>query len=200
MEINGEYRLHASREQVWKMLNDPEILRQCIPGCESLEPVADNELTAKVTAAIGPVKSKFDTRVKLENLNPPESYTITGEAKSGVAGFGRGAANVVLSEDGDVTVLRYDADLKVGGKLAQIGSRMVVGATRKTADDFFDAFARLVDPEADESRGGACGTGLRLRLAHLAGRRGGSRRSDTLVVVVLAAHRSRAGPQLEERK
>jgi carbon monoxide dehydrogenase subunit G len=148
MEITGEYRLGASRERVWELLNDTTVLQQCIPGCESLEETAENTFDAKIVAAVGPVRAKFKTQIRLENLNPPNSYSIVGEAKSGAAGFGRGEAQITLTQDGDGTLLAYEADLKVGGKLAQIGSRLVAGATRKTADDFFGRFSELVDPQS----------------------------------------------------
>lgn len=149
MEITGEYQLSSSREQVWAALNDPQMLMKCIPGCESLEQVSDSELNAKVMAAIGPVKARFLTKLSLEDLNPPESYTLVGESKAGAAGFGRGSARVNLSENDEGTLLRYSADFKVGGKLAQVGSRLVLGATRKTADDFFGTFSRELDPGAE---------------------------------------------------
>lgn len=159
MDIEGEYRLNASRDVVWQMLNDTSVLKACIPGCESLEESGEQMFDAKITAAIGPVKAKFNTQIKLKDLVPPERYTIEGNAKSGAAGFGRGSANVFLDEIPEGTLLRYTASLKVGGKLAQVGSRMVAGATRKTADDFFGEFADRVgrsDPEPDapeEDRG-----------------------------------------------
>ncbi len=150
MDITGEYRIAASREQVWQALNDPEVLKRCIPGCEELEKISDTEIKAKVAAKIGPVKANFDTKLELANLNPPSGYTLIGESKAGAAGFGRGSADVSLEEDGDVTVLRYKADFKVGGRLAQVGSRLVVGATRKTADDFFSCFSSQLDPHAEK--------------------------------------------------
>ena len=148
MEITGEYQIASSREQVWAALNDPEMLKKCIPGCESLEQIADGELIAKVAAAIGPVRAKFDTRLRLENLDPPNSYTLVGESKAGAAGFGRGTSEVTLTEHDGGTLLSYTADFKVGGKLAQVGSRLVLGATKKTADDFFGQFSRELDPGA----------------------------------------------------
>ena len=148
MEIKGEYRIARDRETVWYALNDPGVLQKCIPGCESLERSADNEFEGKVAASIGPVRAKFDTRIRLENLKPPESYTLTGESKAGAAGFGRGSANVTLVEQENGTLLTYTADFKVGGKLAQVGSRLVLGATRKTADDFFGCFSRELDSGA----------------------------------------------------
>jgi len=148
MEINGEYQISISQEAVWAALNDPEVLKQCIPGCESLEKESDTEFSAKVTMAIGPVKARFNTHLSLEDLNPPESYTIVGESKAGAAGFGRGKARVTLTPQDGGTLLRYDADFKVGGKLAQVGSRLVVGATRKIANEFFSAFSATLDPAA----------------------------------------------------
>jgi len=148
MEIEGEYQIAASREAVWTALNDPEMLEKCIPGCESLEKVSDTELNARVKAVIGPVRTSFNTRLLLEDINPPESYTMTGEAKGGAAGFGRGSAAVKLSEASGGTLLHYSADFKVGGKLAQVGSRLVLGATRKTADEFFGTFSSNLDPGA----------------------------------------------------
>ncbi len=148
MEIKGEYQIDSSREDVWLALNDPEMLRICIPGCERLERVSETELAATVMAAIGPVRARFNTKLFLENLNPPESYTLTGESKAGAAGFGRGSADVTLSENEGGTLLTYNADFRVGGKLAQVGSRLVLGATRKIADDFFGKFSRELDPGA----------------------------------------------------
>jgi hypothetical protein len=169
VDIKGEYRIANTRERVWLALNDPEVLRRCIPGCESLERVSDEEMQAKVLAAIGPVKSRFNTTLTLENLNPPASYRLVGVSKGGAAGFGKGAADVELVEDGGVTVLRYDAQFKVGGKLAQVGSRLVVGATKKTADDFFANFSRELDPGATkievEEAEPAGGTGLTRKTA-----------------------------------
>lgn len=143
MDISGEYRIAAPRARVWEALNDPATLQRCIPGCEAIEQLSATEMRAQVTAAIGPVKAKFKTNLSLQNLNPPENYTLSGEAKAGAAGFGRGSADVTLVEiDAQHTLLRYTADFKVGGKLAQVGSRLVVGATRKTADEFFGNLTR----------------------------------------------------------
>lgn len=148
MDIKGEYRIANTRERVWLALNDPEVLERCIPGCESLEKVSDQEMRAMVMAAIGPVRSRFNTTLTLEDLNPPASYRLVGVSKGGAAGFGKGSADVELVEDGEMTLLRYTAQFKVGGKLAQVGSRLVLGATRKTADDFFESFSRELDPGA----------------------------------------------------
>lgn len=147
MEIAGEHRIKASREQVWQALNDPGILKRSIPGCEELEPGEDHAYRAKVRSSIGPVKARFNVRVSLENLDPPNSYTLSGEGQGGAAGFARGSADVVLEEDSDATVLRYSAEFRVGGKLAQVGSRLVLGATRKTADQFFSNFAEHLETD-----------------------------------------------------
>ncbi|HEX2138115.1 MAG TPA: carbon monoxide dehydrogenase subunit G [Woeseiaceae bacterium] len=141
MEIKGEYRIAAGRRTVWDALNDPLILQKCIPGCESLERAAANEYHGRIAAAIGPVRAKFDTQIKLENLNPPEGYTLSGESKGGTAGFGRGSADVRLAEADGATLLTYSANFNVGGKLAQVGSRLVAGTTRKMADSFFGCLA-----------------------------------------------------------
>ncbi len=148
MEVKGEYRIASAREQVWAALIDPEMLKACIPGCESLEKISDTEFAAKLTVSIGPVRAKFNTSLKLENILAPESYTLVGSGKGGAAGFGRGTADVTLSETDGGTLLNYVADLKVGGKLAQVGSRLVLGATKKTADDFFGSFTKMLDPNA----------------------------------------------------
>ena len=140
MEITGEFRIPAEREQVWKALNDPQVLKVCIPGCESIEKRSDTEFVADMRTKIGPVSARFSSHIELSNLNPPASYTISGEGKGGPAGFGRGGADVTLTEDGGETVLHYRASLQVGGKLAQVGSRLVAGAARKIADDFFKKF------------------------------------------------------------
>lgn len=144
MDISGDFDIPASRQQVWEALNDPEVLAQCIPGCESIERQSDTELQAKMKAKFGPVKARFESRIQLSNLNPPQSYTISGEGKGGPAGFGKGSADVTLTESDGSTTLHYTATLHVGGKLAQVGSRLVGGVARKIADDFFSKFAEVV--------------------------------------------------------
>ncbi len=148
MEIKGEYQIASSREKVWAALIDPEVLRECIPGCESLEQISATEFVAKIIAAIGPVRATFNTSLTLENVQPPESYTLVGNGKGGAAGFGRGRADIRLDETDGGTQLTYSADFKVGGKLAQVGSRLVLGATRKMAREFFGNFSRSLDPHA----------------------------------------------------
>lgn len=152
MDMAGEYRIPAPREVVWRGLNDPEILKQCIPGCESVEKVSDSAFTARVALTVGPVKAKFSGKVVLADLKPPESYTISGEGQGGVAGFGKGSAAVRLAEDGpSTTVLTYTAQATVGGKLAQIGARLVDATARKLAEEFFSRFAVVVAGPAVEA-------------------------------------------------
>ena len=158
MAIQGEYRIDAPREAVWRALNDTDVLRDCIPGCEELVRKSETEIEGRINAQLGPVRSVFATAIELQDLNPPAGYTLVGEGK-GVAGFGKGTARVELSEDSGATLLRYTADLKIGGKLAQVGSRLVEGATRQLADQFFAAFAaRVVAPAAPAA--GEAGPGL----------------------------------------
>jgi uncharacterized protein len=148
MEMQGERRIPAPRQVVWERLNDPETLKQCIPGCESVDKISDTEFTAKVRAKVGPVSASFTGKVTLTDLDPPSGYTISGEGTGGVAGFAKGTAKVALEEDGGETVMRYGVQAQVGGKLAQIGSRLVDGTARKLADQFFDRFAATVNPES----------------------------------------------------
>ena len=143
MDMTGEYRIPAPRQRVWEALNDPQVLKAAIPGCEELKK-SPTELEAKVTAKVGPVSAKFGGEVTLSDLNPPESYTISGQGKGGAAGFAKGGATVMLAEDGADTILRYTAKAEVGGKLAQIGSRLIQGTARKMADEFFGKFSRIV--------------------------------------------------------
>jgi carbon monoxide dehydrogenase subunit G len=144
MDMTGEYRIPAAREKVWAALNDPNTLKASLPGCESLEKISDQEFVAAVVAKVGPVKAKFNGNVTLSNLNPPESYTISGEGKGGAAGFAKGGADVRLVEEGAATILTYTAKADVGGKLAQLGSRLIDGTAKKMADEFFDNFAKQV--------------------------------------------------------
>lgn len=147
MELQGERRIPAPRQLVWERLNDPETLKQCIPGCETIDKVSDTEFTAKVVAKVGPVRASFSGKVTLSDLDPPSRYTITGEGTGGVAGFAKGSATVELSEEGGETVMRYGAQGQVGGKLAQIGSRLIDATARKMADDFFGKFVTVVSPQ-----------------------------------------------------
>ena len=144
MQQAGEYRIEAPATAVWAALNDPEVLAASIDGCESMEKTGDNAFRAKVRAKIGPVSATFDAEVAITDADPPHAYTLRGSVKGGPAGFGKGSAKVNLSEDGGATLLRYEVEGSVGGKLAQIGQRLIDGAARKMADDFFGRFAELV--------------------------------------------------------
>jgi uncharacterized protein len=147
MQMTGEFRIPAPRQRVWEALNDPEILKQAIPGCQTIEKVSDTEFTARVLATVGPVRASFGGKVTLSDLDPPQGYTISGEGSGGAAGFAKGGAKVHLVEDGDATVLNYAVQAQVGGKLAQIGSRLIDGVARKMANDFFGRFAGVIAPE-----------------------------------------------------
>lgn len=144
MKMSGEQLIPASREAVWAALNDAEILKQSIAGCTELDKKSATEFAAKVTAKVGPVKASFTGDVKLSKLKPPQSYVISGQGKGGAAGFAKGGATVNLEEKDGQTLLTYDVDAQVGGKLAQIGSRLIQSTARKMADDFFKKFAKLV--------------------------------------------------------
>jgi hypothetical protein len=147
MEMTGEFRIPAPRQRVWEGLNDPEILKSSIPGCQTIEKLSDTEFTAKVLAQVGPVKANFAGKVTLSDLQPPQSYTIAGEGTGGVAGFAKGSAKVNLDEDGGATVLHYAVQAHVGGKLAQIGSRLIDSVARRMAENFFTRFVAAVAPE-----------------------------------------------------
>ena len=155
MEMLGEYSIAAPRQLVWDALNDTEALRQCIPGCENIERQSETELTATVTAKVGPVKTKFQGLVRLSDLDPPKSYRISGEGKGGAAGFAKGGATVKLveTEGGQATLLSYAVDANVGGKLAQIGARLIDSTAKKLAGEFFETFAGIVVARAAETGG-----------------------------------------------
>jgi len=149
MQMTGQYRIEAPRESVWEALNDVEVLRACIPGVEEIEKTSDTSFTAKVRAKVGPVSARFAGEVTLSDLDPPKGYTISGEGKGGAAGFAKGGAKVNLEEDGAATLLNYEVNAQVGGKLAQIGSRLIDGTAKKMADDFFSRFAAQVGGPAE---------------------------------------------------
>lgn len=151
MDMTGEERIGASREAVWAALNDVDVLRQCIPGCESLERQSGSDLAAKVKLQIGPVSATFSGKVKLSDLDPPNGYRIAGEGSGGAAGYARGSAVVRLVEDGSGTLLRYEAKADVGGKLAQLGGRLIDATARKLAGDFFRKFGTVVGPLPSEA-------------------------------------------------
>jgi uncharacterized protein len=127
-------------------LNDPDVLKRCIPGCESIERISDTEMSAKVTLKVGPVKASFTGRVKLSDLDPPNRYRISGEGAGGVAGFAKGGATVRLHRDGSATMLDYDVKAQIGGKLAQLGGRLIDSTARKLAAEFFEKFGEVVAP------------------------------------------------------
>ena len=149
MDMTGSQRIEASREVVYAALNDVEVLKQCIPGCETVEKTSDTEMTAKVTLKIGPVKASFTGNVTLSDLDPPNGYTISGEGSGGAAGFAKGGAKVSLEADGEATILTYTVDAQIGGKLAQLGGRLIDATAKKLAGDFFEKFSAVVAPPAE---------------------------------------------------
>ncbi len=150
MKLTQEIKIEAPRETVFAALNDADVLRQSIPGCEELEKVSDTEFRAKVRAKIGPVRARFAGEVTLSDINAPESYTLKGQGKGGAAGFARGEAKVLLKEDGGGTLLQYDVNATVGGKLAQIGGRLIDSSARSLAGEFFEKFSKVVTGEDEE--------------------------------------------------
>ena len=148
MDMNGSETINAPVDVVWKSLNDPEILRRCIPGCESLEKTSDTQMTATVVLKVGPVKARFEGAVELSNLNPPNSYTISGEGKGGMVGFAKGGADVALAAQPDgTTLLTYSVKADVGGKIAQLGGRLIDSTAKKLAGQFFSSFGENVTAE-----------------------------------------------------
>ena len=148
MDMTGERRIPAPRSMVWDALNDPATLKTCIPGCERLEAVSDHDMEATAAMRIGPIAARFNGKVHLSDIVPASAYTITGEGQGGVAGFAKGSAKVALAENGAETVLRYGVQAQIGGKLAQIGSRLIDATARKMAAEFFGKFAAAVSPQA----------------------------------------------------
>lgn len=148
MELSDEIRIAAPRDAVYKALNTPEILQECIPGCEELVQNSPEDLEAKVVLKIGPVKARFAGQVTLDNSNAPDGFTLTGEGKGGAAGFAKGGAQVTLTEDGSETVLTYTAKVDVGGKIAQLGSRLIAGTAKKLSGKFFTKFGEIVSEQA----------------------------------------------------
>ncbi len=148
MEMTGEQIIDQPQSKVWEALNDTEVLKACIPGCDTLEKVSDTEYKMTMTAAVGPVRAKFNGKLMLADVNPPVSYTIAFEGSGGAAGFGKGSAQVALSPEGSGTKLSYNAKAQIGGKLAQVGARLIDGVAKKMADDFFTAFKTRLTPAA----------------------------------------------------
>jgi len=152
MKLTGSYKLNVKKEVVWKALNNPNILKQCIPGCESFEEESKNIFNATATNQIGPMNATFSGIVKLSNMQVNESYTLSGEGQSSV-GFANGSADVKLVEENGITTLSYHVNVNVGGKIAQLGSRLIDGVAKKMSDYFFGRFADLVAPVAKEEKG-----------------------------------------------
>jgi carbon monoxide dehydrogenase subunit G len=147
MEMTGERRIAAPRERVWEALNDPAVLQAAIPGCESVERTGEDSFQAKVAVKLGPMSAKFGGKVSLTNINPPASYTISGEGQGGAMGFAKGGADVALDAVGpSETVLRYNVKAQVGGKMAQLGARLIDSTAKSMADQFFDRFAAQLNP------------------------------------------------------
>jgi carbon monoxide dehydrogenase subunit G len=144
MTMNGEVQLAASRETVWTKLNDPVVLKSCVPGCEQLDKISDSEFQAVASIKVGPVKARWKGKVRLSDLDPPNGYRISGEGEGGVAGFAKGGATVALADKDGGTLLTYNVEAQIGGKLAQLGQRLINSAAKKTADDFFANFAKAV--------------------------------------------------------
>lgn len=157
MDMTGERRIPAPREKVWDGLNDPQVLKACIPGCESLEKVSDHEMRATASVRIGPISARFNGKVQLADLDPPNSYTISGEGQGGVAGFAKGGAEVNLTEDGAFTLLRYTVKAQVGGKIAQLGARLIDASAKQMAEAFFDRFSAEVAAPAEVGASGPAG-------------------------------------------
>src|SRR5262245_576257 len=149
MDMTGTQHIEAPRDVVWAALNDVEVLRQSIPGCQSIEKISDTEMNAKVTLKVGPVKATFTGKVTLSDLDPPNGYTITGEGSGGAAGFAKGSAVVRLVEDTGSTSLNYEVKAQIGGKLAQLGSRLIDATSKKLAAEFFEKFGEAVAPPAE---------------------------------------------------
>ena len=145
MKLAGTYKLNVKKEIVWNALNDPKILKQCIPGCDSFDKENDNSFNASATNQIGPMNATFSGVVKLSNIKKNESYTMSGEGQSSV-GFANGSANVKLTEENGATILNYEVNVNVGGKIAQLGSRLIDGVAKKMSDYFFGRFADIVSP------------------------------------------------------
>lgn len=148
MELSDEIIINAPKDRVYAALNDPEILQQCIPGCEELIKHSETELEAKVVLKVGPVKARFSGDVQLDTSGAPDAFSLTGQGNGGAAGHAKGGADVTLTTDGDTTILRYDAKAVIGGKLAQLGSRLIQGTAKKLAAKFFKSFADIVNEEA----------------------------------------------------
>ncbi len=148
MELSDEIHIATPRDVVYRALNDPDVLRECIPGCEELIQHSPEHLEAKVVLKIGPVKARFSGEVTLNTSNAPEGFSLTGEGKGGAAGFAKGGADVTLTSNGDETILAYTAKVEVGGKIAQLGSRLIAGTAKKLSGKFFTRFGEIVSEQS----------------------------------------------------
>ena len=157
MDMTGERLIPAPRQRVWDALNDPAVLKDCIPGCESLEKTGDNELRATAGIKIGPISARFTGKVQITDLDPPNSYRISGEGQGGVAGFAKGGANVNLADHGAETLLTYVVNAQVGGKIAQLGARLIDATSKQMAGLFFDRFSAHLAPAAVAPSGAPAG-------------------------------------------
>lgn len=145
MELADEIVINAPKDQVYAALNDPEVLKKCIPGCEELVQHSDTELEAKVVLKVGPVKARFGGEVTLDKSGAPDAFSLSGQGNGGAAGHAKGGADVTLTADGDTTVLKYVAKAQIGGKIAQLGSRLIQGTAKKLAGKFFTSFAEVME-------------------------------------------------------
>jgi len=188
MNLSGEYRLPLPRTVVWDGLNNPEILKQCIPGCEELTKTEDNGFAAKVGLKIGPMTARFTGKVTLSDIDPPNGYKIAGEGQGGVAGFGKGSAIVKLAEDGEGgTILTYTADSQVGGKMAQLGSRLIDATAKKLADEFFGKFSAIVAPPAAAAEAPAPATSERPQTPEISAPQTGGLPQSVWIAALVAA-------------
>jgi carbon monoxide dehydrogenase subunit G len=157
MELTGEQFLALPRESVWRALNDPDTLKLCVPGCDAFESIEEHQYKVVMTAAVGPVKAKFSGKLTISDLVPPQSYALAFEGSGGAAGFGKGDARVTLEEQDGGTRLQYAVNAKVGGRLAQVGARLIDGVAKKMADEFFTRFKTALAPQSAAAASGAAG-------------------------------------------
>ena len=148
MDMQGEHRISADRKTVWDALNEPEVLKACLVGCESFDRISDSDFKAKMTTKVGPIKTKFSCSIQLSDIDPPNAYTLSGQGDGGAAGFARGSVKVLLTESDGTTLLQYTVDASLRGKIGQMGSRVVNSVARSMADKFFGNLSALVDEQA----------------------------------------------------
>jgi uncharacterized protein len=168
MDMNGERLIPAPKQVVWAALNDPEILRACIPGCDGLEKTSDTEMTATASVKLGPVAAKFSGKLTLSDLDPPNGYKLSGEGRGGPAGFAKGAAEVRLADAPEGTLLSYTVSAQVGGKIAQVGGRLIDATAKSMTDQFFKSFAAQIEAQAATAQAATVSTprpGLFARIA-----------------------------------